>query len=760
MSRWRMGRNDEWRAATAGQGILQVNIPQEVLGLDFVEHRALSLPKLLQGLVLDPDLQRLEHSSTHLLVYPIQTAQNGCAQINLPRRPLRTLAEQQEHQLLSPSIRPLAAFAGLSIQPIALPMAENPPPNDGNGGGAPPGGEQPALPPAGHAQQPGAPPPGEALPAGDAPPAGEDVPMPQAQLADNDDEDNIPNDDERFDELYTGNALFSIDHPGRTMTKLDLERNQRPETLSRMRNQPHSSIAILPDKASVRALASRSAVRAALAHAITTLPHSYGVEVYQAAPATGNAADLTMRPHAYLAIEANGQLCSHVDGRWIHFTGDSDLSKSISAAFISLPIDVPTFTGIFEGVDNIQPHAILQAMIERALRHTDLITALVEAADGPGSLIVGTYSAHGLVAGVFRPRSDGVAAFRPSFSWCKPGTRRRPWARSIHTQDPRTPYILRHAPYIFRLSLANIPYVLCILIYPILLPDELARTEVAERVFRPIPPAFKTREDDEGSLAPIMPNDTYSIGGDRITRPELLNPRDDILLETPTASFDELLIGTPRNIKDLINANRANSLAAVMLLQFTTSPARTRGYITAEIADLLPLGIYPIHGPYPTSTQGNAGPTVVWVLGIAQPDPIRESYVGFFVGLPVDSTTTVLLTALKEALVRQMNNKTEPNPDEPGPTTVSNKVDILFYYATVIPLATAPLPPTPNGHHVHIPQLVGLIDEWNELRAMLSEANFAVDVGGERVRKWRGLICEECLSTNHTANDCEILYPF
>ncbi|KAJ7062586.1 hypothetical protein C8F01DRAFT_1134652 [Mycena amicta] len=272
-------------------------------------------------------------------------------------------------------------------------MAENPAAGDGNGG--PPAGGGGEAPPGGGGGED--PPGGERngeQPEGGAPPDDDDVPMGPVRPP------GIINDDQRFDELYTGDLIFSIDHPGRTMTQSDLERNQRPENLNRIRNNAYSTIAVLPDKKSATALGSRSAVRAALARGIATLPNSNLVEVYQAAPAIGNAADATSRPHAYLAIEANAQLRSAVDRRWIHFPGDA--STSISAAFISLPIATPPFTAIYTGVDDIPPDTILQAIGESCLRNSDLIAAVLDAASSPGSLIVGDYSVPGLIAGILR----------------------------------------------------------------------------------------------------------------------------------------------------------------------------------------------------------------------------------------------------------------------------------------------------------------------------------------------------------------------
>ncbi|KAJ7069527.1 hypothetical protein C8F01DRAFT_1113043 [Mycena amicta] len=286
-----------------------------------------------------------------------------------------------------------------------------------------------------------------------------------------------------------------------------------------------------------------------------------------------------------------------------------------------------------------------------------------------------------------------------------------------------------------------------------------------------------------------MPNDQYTLGGGRIRPPKLLDDRDSLSHETPLPSFDDLLVGTPDDIKDAVNADRTGSLAAIMLAHFTSTPTETRNNIHDGLCDLLPPGSYTLHGPFPTTTQRTTGPTVVWIRGVAPQDailhsgtivsdigcdepgtipkyvfhlvaaqPSRESYMGFFVGLPSDATTDELLTTLKLALVGWIVHKKERATDQPSLTTIFGKVDTLFYLANASPLWKEPTLPTPTGIRIYVPKLMTCVEEWYNLRAMIMDDNLVLDVSGALVQKWVGLKCNECLAIDHTENDCETWY--
>ncbi|KAJ7062587.1 hypothetical protein C8F01DRAFT_1281413 [Mycena amicta] len=285
-----------------------------------------------------------------------------------------------------------------------------------------------------------------------------------------------------------------------------------------------------------------------------------------------------------------------------------------------------------------------------------------------------------------------------------------------------------------------------------------------------------------------MPYDQYTIGGGRIKEPRLSDNRDGISREIAAPSFDDLLIHTPDHIKEMVNANRAGSLAAVALPNLTANNAETFAHINDEMLDLLPLGTHTLHGPYPTAAQGLERPTVVWILGVAPADaashsntiisdigcdndndkthpnymfhlvaaePSRESYMGYFVGLPMDASTDDLLTALKLALIGWINHN---RASDQSITTISNKVDDLFYHAAASALWKVPYPPTPKGIRVYVPKTMNGAGDWNDLRTMLSEDDFVLQVRGGTVRKWQGLKCEECLSIDHATNGCEIRF--
>jgi hypothetical protein len=225
-----------------------------------------------------------------------------------------------------------------------------------------------------------------------------------------------PYDDEQFRELYCGEINFSITHTGRSQSYADIMANQHADSVQvltsehgvfipppytlRLTKAKEGTLVLWVNKSAVKAAGSCSAVRAMVKKTIASMHGGEGVEVFAAVPADGKD-EFHLRPYNLLLLNVPTELGEYLMSRNFHtFAPTADVPIPITLSTTTLPYSVPVFTGIWTGVEGVEPAVFKKQLAEACLASPETLSALTHTTTDPASLIAGAYTARGLIENI------------------------------------------------------------------------------------------------------------------------------------------------------------------------------------------------------------------------------------------------------------------------------------------------------------------------------------------------------------------------